>query len=148
MAKKRVPEVHPTEDRIQQTIDLLVARRDQAQAEAAALEEAIGKLLEIAGGKVTQIERPRTGPFRYAGLGVIEAIELYLGRKGSAADREELLEEVISGGAMVGRDPRYVAGNVKKSIDFNRDAEPPRLKELNGLVGLPAWPDEKFQGKD
>lgn len=68
-----------------------------------------------------------------------DAICAFLRREQIPQNRDVIIQAVIEGGAQLGV---HKEKSINQSISTNVGLK--KLKEKNGLVGLPNWPDEKF----
>ena len=128
------------------------ARREREKA--LKFVEAMDKLLdELERAKLSTRSREGgrrdSGPFRYLGLPMIEAIEIYLKKAGTPQTREQICAEMRDGGAVVATARPDV--EVNKSIDYWLLTEsekrskyrkrkikivPPRLRRVDDKVAL------------
>jgi hypothetical protein len=128
------------------------ARRERDRARK--FVEAMDKLLdELERVKLSNTHpdagRRDSGPFRYLGLSMIEAIEIFLKKAGTPQTREQICAEMRDGGAVVATARPDV--EVNKSVDYwlLTEAEkrykyrkrrikivPPRLRRVGDKVGL------------
>lgn len=76
----------------------------------------------------------------FVNMNKFEAICSFLKREGKPRDRGVIIQAVIEGGAQLGD---YKEKSINQSISTNVGLN--KLKEINGLIGLPQWPDEKFE---
>lgn len=84
----------------------------------------------------------RTGTeMRFYQVRPLTAIKLILRERGPQA-REALMQELIGGGAIVGK--KRANSNIRISIE--KTLKNGTLRELNGLIGLPEWPEDMFHG--
>lgn len=128
------------------------ARRERGKASK--FVEAMDKLLDelerlkLSAGQPAAGRRD-SGPFRYLGMPMIEAIEIFLKKAGDPQTREQICAEMRDGGAVVANVRPDV--EVNKSIDYwlLTEAEkrykyrkrkikivPPRLRRMGDKVGL------------
>ena len=158
MPKKdgKVPSVDAA---IQETEDLLRHERTKAQRLLEALDEALDDLerVKLTKGRPLEPSRRESGPFRYLGVTMIDAIEIFLERVATPQSREEIMVEMRDGGAVLAQKRPEV--EVNKSIDYwlLTEAEkrykyrkrkikivPPRLKQFgDDKIGLISWRHEK-----
>jgi hypothetical protein len=158
MPKKdgKVPSVDAA---IQETEDLLRHERSKAQRLLQALDEALDDLerVKLTKGRPLEPSRRESGPFRYLGVTMIDAIEIFLERVATPQSREEIMVEMRDGGAVLAQKRPEV--EVNKSIDYwlLTEAEkrykyrkrkikivPPRLKQFgDDKIGLINWKHEK-----
>jgi len=158
MPKKdgKVPSVDAA---IQETEDLLRHERTKAQRLLEALDEALDDLerVKLTKGRPLEPSRRESGPFRYLGVTMIDAIEIFLERVATPQSREEIMVEMRDGGAVLAQKRPEV--EVNKSIDYwlLTEAEkrykyrkrkikivPPRLKQFgDDKIGLINWKHEK-----
>ena len=158
MPKKdgKVPSVDAA---IQETEDLLRHERTKAQRLLEALDEALDDLerVKLTKGRPLEPSRRESGPFRYLGVTMIDAIETFLEKVGMPQSREAIMVEMRDGGAVLAQKRPEV--EVNKSIDYwlLTEAEkrykyrkrkikivPPRLKQFgDDKIGLISWRHEK-----
>jgi hypothetical protein len=168
--ERRMPKKHPPdapsgasiEDTILHALESLRAQMDKARQFLVAGEEMDAKLSAVlAGGRAGDDRQRAIDKFPYAGKEVIDAIEDLLDERAHALSRDEIVTTVLARGVFIGKgeyakgDPAVQVGKSLKYHLMGREekqaiypkrikALDPRLKELNGLIGLPDWPDEKF----
>jgi hypothetical protein len=137
-----------------------VARRerDKAQKFVQAMDKLLDELerVKLSAGGPSEPRRRESGPFRYLGLPMIEAIETFLEKAGTPQTREQIIAEMKDGGAVLAQQRPEV--EVNKSIDYwlLSEAEkrkkykkrkikivPPRLKRFGDKIGRVDWPQEK-----
>ena len=139
--------------------ELLRRERDNAQQVAQAMDKVLDGLerIKLAAGMPTKARRGNSGPLRYVGMTVIEAIETYLDSVGEPQTRDEIIDDMLDGGAVIARQRPEL--EVNKSIDYwllSEDEKrkkyrkrkikivPPRLKEFpDGKLGRANWPRHK-----
>jgi hypothetical protein len=169
MAKRAPEQPQPASgvaDLIQQAERTLETEILQAEQFLSSARERLRRLAEIRTATGTAISaRPHSGPFRYANMKANEAMLLYLDRVNHAVPREELIAEVLDGGVYTGKGVNAkgeAEAQINKSITIflmsektkkgiiekNIKRHPPKLRELNGLVGRVEWPDDKFKPTD
>ncbi len=139
---------------IQETEDLLRRERTKAQKLLQAIDEALDGLerVKLTKGRTLESSRRDTGPFRYVGVTMIDAIETFLKKVGTPQTREQIMAEMNDGGAVLAQKRPEV--EVNKSIDYwlLTEAEkrykyrkrkikivPPRLKQFGDKIGLIGW---------
>lgn len=134
------------ETTVRELEELVYRQREQAQfvfESMNGLLEAIERVKHEA-GIASRVRRGEdTSPFRYLGMTMIEAIEIYLEKAGPQT-REDIVKEMMDGGAVEARQRPEV--EVNKSIDYwllteNEKRQkykkrkikivPPRLRELD-----------------
>lgn len=161
---RKPPESWPPEktvDRaLRETERLVREQRDKAAALLQYWEEMLANIQRVIafGGTAPAHERPRSGPSRYAGMDLIEAILLYLDQTQAPHTREELIREMLDGSAYRGKGTRP-AVQVGKSLDYwlaGRKQKrklygkkrlllvEPKLRQVGDLIGRAEWPDERF----
>jgi hypothetical protein len=145
---------------LRETERLAREQRDKAAALLQYWEEMLANIQRVIafGGTAPEHERPRSGPSRYAGMDLIEAILLYLDQTQIPHTREELIREMLDGSAYRGKGTRP-AVQVAKSLDYwlagrNQKRKiygkkrlllvEPKLRRVGDLIGRADWPDEKF----
>jgi hypothetical protein len=139
--------------------ELLRRERDNAQQVSQAMDKILDGLerVKLAVGIPSRAKRGNSGPLRYVGMTVIEAIETYLDSVGEPQTREEIVADMLDGGAVLARQRPEL--EVNKSIDYwllTEDEKrkkyrkrkikivPPRLRELpDGKLARIAWPRQK-----
>ncbi len=153
MAKKRgkAPSVDAA---IQEMEEVLRRERTKAQKLLQALDDALDNLerVKLTKGRPLEPSRRESGPFRYVGVTMIDAIETFLERVGKPQTREAIMVEMRDGGAVLAQKRPEV--EVNKSIDYwlLTEAEkrqkyrkrrikivPPRLKQFGDKIGLVSW---------
>ncbi|HEY2496575.1 MAG TPA: hypothetical protein VGK24_05860 [Candidatus Angelobacter sp.] len=77
----------------------------------------------------------------FTNMSPFDAICSFLKRVGNPQPRAIIITAVIEGGASLGA---HKEKSINQSISTNVGLK--KLKEKNGLVGLPSWPDDKFHG--
>lgn len=134
---------------IRETEEFARREREKAQKFVQAMDKLLDDLerVKLSTGPVGG--RRDSGPFRYLGLPMIEAIELFLKRAGSPQTREQIIAEMRDGGAVVATARPEV--EVNKSIDYWLLTEsekrykyrkrkirivPPRLRRVGDKVAL------------
>lgn len=139
---------------IQETEDLLRRERIKAQKLLQAIDDALDGLerVKLTKGRTVESSRRDSGPFRYVGVTMIDAIETFLEKAGSPQTREQIMAEMNDGGAVLAQKRPEV--EVNKSIDYwlLTEAEkrykyrkrkikivPPRLKQFGDKIGLIGW---------
>ncbi|HEY6308690.1 MAG TPA: hypothetical protein VI488_19790 [Candidatus Angelobacter sp.] len=161
MAKKhsgdagRVPTIDAA---IRESEDRVRRERDKAQRFVQAMDKYLDDLdrVKVSAGRPLEPRRRDSGPFRYLGMTMIEAIETFLDKAGSPQTREQIMDEMRDGGAVLAQKRPEV--EVNKSIDYwlLSEAEkrhkykkrkikivPPRLKRFGEKVGRVGWPQDK-----
>lgn len=152
----------PTIDQAVRDLEELLRREhENAQQVAQAMEKMIDGLerIKLAAGMPSRARRGDAGPLRYVGLTVIEAIEAYLDSVGEPQTREQIIDDMLDGGAVLARMRPEL--EVNKSIDYwllTEDEKrkkyrkrkikivPPRLRELpDGRLARTTWPRHKQQ---
>src|ERR1051325_3860089 len=145
---------------LRETERLVREQRDKAAALLQHWEEMLTNIQRVIafGGTAPEHERPRSGPSRYAGMDLIEAILLYLDQTQVPHTREELIREMLDGSAYRGKGTRP-AVQIGKSLDYwlagrNQKRKiygkkrlllvEPKLRQVGDLIGRADWPDEKF----
>lgn len=143
---------------IRETEELLRRERTKAQKFIQTIDKALDDLerVIVSTGRSMETSRRDTGPFRYLGVTMIDAIETFLKKVGTPQTREQIMVEMKDGGAVLAQKRPEV--EVNKSIDYwlLTEAEkrhkyrkrkikivPPRLKRFGDKVGLIGWPAEK-----
>jgi hypothetical protein len=76
----------------------------------------------------------------FRGMAPYDAICSFLKRQGKPQTRFVVIQAVIEGGARLGE---HKEKSINQSISTNVGLK--KLKELNGLVGMTQWADEKFK---
>lgn len=152
----------PTIDQAVRDLEELLRReRENAQQVAQAMDKIVDGLerIKLAAGMPSRARRGDAGPLRYVGMTVIEAIETYLESVGEPQTREQIIDDMLDGGAVLARQRPEL--EVNKSIDYwlLSEAEkrrkyrkrkikivPPRLRELSdGKLARISWPRQKQQ---
>jgi hypothetical protein len=139
--------------------ELLRRERENAQQVAQAMDKILDGLerIKLAAGMPSRARRGDKGPLRYVGMTVIEAIETYLEEVGEPQTREQIVDDMIDGGAVLARQRPEL--EVNKSIDYwllSEDEKrkkyrkrkikivPPRLREYpDERLGRTSWPRQK-----
>jgi len=139
--------------------ELLRRERENAQQVAQAMDKILDGLerIKLAAGMPSRSRRGDKGPLRYVGMTVIEAIETYLDEVGEPQTREQIVDDMIDGGAVLARQRPEL--EVNKSIDYwllSEDEKrkkyrkrkikivPPRLREYSDeKLGRTSWPRQK-----
>jgi hypothetical protein len=161
---RKPPENWPHEKTVdtalRETERLAREQRDKAAALLQYWEEMLANIQRVIafGGTAPSNERPRSGPSRYAGMDLIEAILLYLEQTDVPHTRQDLIREMLDGSAYRGKGTRP-AVQVGKSLDYwlaGRKQKrkiygkkrlllvEPKLRKVGDLIGRAEWPDEKF----
>jgi hypothetical protein len=124
--------------------------RDKAHKFVQALDKFLDDLdrVKLSKGRPVEPRQRDSGPFRYLGVTMIEAIETFLKKAGSPQTREQIIAEMRDGGAVLAQKRPEV--EVNKSIDYwlLTEAEkrqkykkrrikivPPRLKMVGEKIG-------------
>jgi hypothetical protein len=139
--------------------ELLRRERENAQQVAQAMDKILDGLerIKLAAGMPSRARRGDKGPLRYVGMTVIEAIETYLDEVGEPQTRDQIVDDMIDGGAVLARQRPEL--EVNKSIDYwllSEDEKrkkyrkrkikivPPRLREYpDEKLGRVSWPRQK-----
>ena len=139
--------------------ELLRRERENAQQVAQAMDKILDGLerIKLAAGMPSRARRGDKGPLRYVAMTVIEAIETYLEEVGEPQTREQIVDDMIDGGAVLARQRPEL--EVNKSIDYwllSEDEKrkkyrkrkikivPPRLREYpDEKLGRVSWPRQK-----
>jgi hypothetical protein len=145
---------------LRETERLVREQRDKAAALLQHWEEMLTNIQRVIafGGTAPEHERPRSGPSRYAGMDLIEAILLYLDQTQVPHTREELIREMLDGSAYRGKGTRpavqigksldyWLAGRKQKRKIYGKKRlllVEPKLRRVGDLIGRADWPDEKF----
>ena len=92
-----------------------------------------------------QVDQLFEQAFRFWGMDTIDAAVEILDECGRPLTRDDLLIRLKSGGiAMLAGDSKGGAdANLKRSIGYSVTRNI-RLREINELIGLAEWPDDKF----
>jgi hypothetical protein len=103
---------------IRQTEARVRRERDKAQNFVESLNKFLDELdrVKLAEGQPVEPRRRDSGPFRYLGLTMIDAIEIFLKKVGSPQTREQIMAEMRDGGAVLAQKRPEV--EVNKSIDY------------------------------
>jgi hypothetical protein len=142
---------------IRETEEFARREREKAQKFVEAMDKLLDELerIKLSAGPVEGGRRD-SGPFRYLGMPMIEAIEVFLKKAGTPQTREQIYEEMRDGGAVVATARPEV--EVNKSIDYwlLTEAEkrykyrkrkikivPPKLKRVGDRITLIPREDEK-----
>jgi len=161
---RKQPESWPPERTVdvalRETERLVREQRDKAAALLQHWEEMLTNIQRVIafGGTAPEHERPRSGPSRYAGMDLIEAILLYLDQTQVPHTREELIREMLDGSAYRGKGTRpavqigksldyWLAGRKQKRKIYGKKRlllVEPKLRRVGDLIGRADWPDEKF----
>lgn len=165
MPKREPPETQTggsIEDTILRTLEDLRDQTKKARLFLAAAESAIAQLEAIVSGRAAEPHPRAIADLPYIGMDVIGAVKHLLNGSGRALSREEIIEVVLARGVFVGKgidakgEPAVQVGKSLKYHLLSRDerqktygkrkikAVDPVLREMNGLIGLAEWPDEKF----
>jgi hypothetical protein len=124
--------------------------RDKAYRFVQAMDKFLDDLdrVKLSQGRPVEPRQRDSGPFRYLGMTMIEAIETFLKKAGSPQSREQIIAEMRDGGAVLAQKRPEV--EVNKSIDYwlLTEAEkrhkykkrkikivPPRLKMVGERIG-------------
>jgi len=145
---------------LRETERLAREQRDKAAALLQHWEEMLTNIQRVIafGGTAPEHERPRSGPSRYAGMDLIEAILLYLDQTQVPHTREELIREMLDGSAYRGKGTRpavqigksldyWLAGRKQKRKIYGKKRlllVEPKLRRVGDLIGRAEWPNEKF----
>src|SRR5437899_12246804 len=99
------PKQKTVDTALHETERLVREQRDKAAALLQCWEEMLTNIQRVIafGGTAPAQERPTSGPSRYAGMGLIEAILLYLDQTQVPHTREELIGEMLDGSAYRGK---------------------------------------------
>lgn len=156
MSRQESPSI---DSAIRDVEELLRRERDNAMQVSQAMDKILDGLerIKLAVGIPSRARRGAAGPLRYVGMTVIEAIETYLDSAGEPQTREEIIADMLDGGAVLARQRPEL--EVNKSIDYwllSEDEKrkkyrkrkikilPPRLKEFpDGKLGRINWPRQK-----
>jgi hypothetical protein len=131
--------------------------RDRAQKFVEAMDKLLDELerVKVSAGH-PEAGRRDSGPFRYLGLPLIDAIEIFLKRAGAPQTRDEICTEMRDGGAVMATARPEV--EVNKSIDYWLLTEsekrykyrkrkikimPPRLRRVGDKVALIERPPDR-----
>jgi hypothetical protein len=142
---------------IQEMEEVARRERDKAQKFVQAMDKLLDELerAKLSAGGPAEPRRRDSGPFRYLGLPMIEAIEIFLEKAGTPQTREQIIAEMKDGGAVLAQQRPEV--EVNKSIDYwlLSEAEkrqkykkrkikivPPRLKRFGDKIGRVGWSQE------
>ena len=146
-----VENIHQT---LSDTADMLLEQRDKALAFVALMDDMLENLARLRTGELPVV-RPKTGPLRYAGLSVIDAIVEFLNKTGTPQTRQQLKEELRDGAALVHKGgeqvDRSIAYHAKPEDEKQQQygarikATAPKLKEIEGRVGLSEWGEERWK---
>lgn len=165
---RKQPESWPPERTVdmalRETERLVREQRDKAAALLQHWEEMLSNIQRVIafGGTAPEHERPRSGPSRYAGMDLIEAILLYLDQTQVPHTREELIREMLDGSAYRGKGTRpavqigksldyWLAGRKQKRKIYGKKRlllVEPKLRRVGDLIGRADWPDEKFAKRE
>jgi hypothetical protein len=104
------------------------------------LEETLTRFSRREGASIMPI-RPHDD---FRGLRPLDGALKLLKDRGSPIDRKELESRLDKGNCKTLKDHNRPQA-IKSSLSVALKAEKPLIKELNGRVGLPGWPDEKFE---
>lgn len=155
------PEQKTVDTALWETERLVREQRDKAAALLQSWEEMLAniqRVIAFGGGQAPSNQRPTSGPLRYAGMDLIQAILLYLDHAQVAHTREELIREMLDGSAYRGKGTRPRV-QVAKSLDYwlaGRKQKrrmygtrqlllvEPKLRQVGDLIGRADWPDDKF----
>lgn len=155
------PQQKTVDTALHETERLVREQRDKAAALLQSWEEMLAniqRVIAFGGAPAPDNQRPTSGPSRYAGMDLIEAILLYLDRTQVPQTREALIREMLDGSAYRGKGTRP-AVQVGKSLDYwlagrNQKREiygkkrlllvEPKLRLVGNLIGRAEWLDEKF----
>jgi len=155
------PQQKTVDTALRETERLVREQRDKAAALLQSWEEMLANIQRVIafGGAAPANQRPTSGPTRYAGMSLIEAILLYLEQTQVPHTREELVREMLDGSAYRGKGTRP-AVQIGKSLDYwlagrNQKRKiygkrrlllvEPKLRQVGDLIGRAEWPDEKFK---
>ncbi len=142
---------------IREMEELVRRERDKALKFVQAMDRLLDDLekVKLSTG-AAEPRRRESGPFRYLGLTMIEAIEIFLEKVGVPQTREQIIAEMRDGGAVLAQQRPEV--EVHKSIDYWLLSEsekrhkykkrkikivPPRLKRFGEKIGRASWPPGK-----
>src|SRR5260370_2676406 len=143
---------------IQEMEEVVRRERDKAQKFVQAMDRLLDELerVKLSEGGPSEPRRRDSGPFRYLGLPMIEAIEIFLEKAGTPQTREQIIAEMKDGDAVLAQQRPDV--QVNKTIDYwcLSEAEkqkkysqrkikivPQRLKRFGDKIGRVGWPREK-----
>jgi hypothetical protein len=87
---------------------------------------------------------------RWAGIKFVsDAILEFLEERQYPADRETIQQALIDGGAFWGKPHTKVTQSITflKKTTFKRKPKTPKIKEINGKIGLFTWGEEKWEEK-
>lgn len=132
--------------------------REKAQKFIEAMDKFLDELERIKVSKdvPSKAHHTESGPFRYLRVPLIEAIEGFLEKAGAPQTREQIVAEMMDGGAVLAQARPEV--EVNKSIDYwlLTEAEkrkkyrkrkikivPPKLKLYGEKIGRIGWPARK-----
>lgn len=135
---------------IRETEEFVRRERDKAHKFVQEMDKFLDGLerVKLSTGGTSERRRSDSGPFRYLGVPMIEAIETFLEKAGSPQTREQIIAEMKDGGAVLAQKRPEV--EVNKSIDYwlLSEAEkrhkykkrkikivPPRLKKVGDRIG-------------
>lgn len=102
---------------IRETEEFVRREREKARKFVEAMDKLLDELerVKLSTGH-PEAGRRDSGPFRYLGLPMIDAIEIYLKKAGAPQTREQICQEMKDGGAVVATARPEV--EVNKSIDY------------------------------
>jgi hypothetical protein len=138
---------------IRDTEEFVRRERDKAQKFVEAMDKLLDELERVNLSTTLEAGRRDSGPFRYLGLPMIEAIEIFLEKAGTPQTREQIIAEMKDGGAVLAQQRPEV--EVHKSIDYWLLSEsekrhkyrkrkikivPPKLRKVGDKIGRMAWP--------
>lgn len=139
---------------IRETEELVRRERDKAHQFLETMDKFLDDLerVKLSTGRPSEPRRRETGPFRYLGMTMIDAIEIFLDKVGTPQTRDEIILEMKDGGAVLAQQRPEV--EVNKSIDYWLLTEtekrhkyrkrkikivPPRLKRYGDKIGRIGW---------
>lgn len=156
MPRREGEDVQHIDRTLAETEDLLRQQRDKALAFVAIMDATLENLARLRTGTQVSTERPSTGPKRYAGLEINEAISKFLENTGVPQSRQILKKELRDGGALDYKEDANVDRSLKYFLkpehlkkeeypSHGSEAVKPIFKEIEGKVGLSEWPEEKWK---
>jgi hypothetical protein len=108
----------------------------------------LDNLISLRTGQIPEHLQPAAP--RWAGIKYVrDAILEFLEERQYPANRETIRQALIEGGAFWGKPHTGVTQSITflKKTEFKRKPKDPKIKEINGRIGLFKWAEEKWEEK-
>jgi hypothetical protein len=137
-AMKQMPEARPGSG---VNVAVIQQKLHEIADAAAAAVEWMAAALDAMPERQNAARGERPYDLRYVNMSISEALDLYFEESQTVHTEEEIIRELESGGAIIGR-KRHV-GEIKKSIEVN--TRNGKYKNLGGRIGPADWQDKRFK---